>query len=364
MTRVLAAVLLVVGLLLDAGRVRADDAYAEKAAELVRAYVEAGRFSGAVLVAVDGVPLFRRGAGFANREWAVPNQPNTKFRIGSITKQFTSAAVLLLAERGRLAIDDPIVTHYAEAPPTWAKVTLRHLLSMRSGIPSLSDTPGFWERWSKTHRTPAEAIGLIKDAPLRFEPGSKYEYSNSNHTILGLVIERVSGQTYEAFLRENILDPLGMGDTGLDHNDAVLPRRASGYDLERGRWRNADFVSMTIPFAAGALYSTVDDLLKWDQALYGEALLSAGSLEAMFTNHGGGYGLGWYVGNWLGNRVHTHSGGINGFHAIFCRYPDDRLTVIVLANLYEAPVAWIANELASLHFGPLKTLGHVCHEAY
>jgi D-alanyl-D-alanine carboxypeptidase len=237
-------------------------------------------------------------------------------------------------------------------------------MSMRSGIPSYSDTPEYAPLWHKLHHAPAEMIDLIRDAPLRFEPGSRYEYSNSNHTILGVVVERVSGLGYEAFLRQNIFEPLGMHDTGLDHNDMVLPRRASGYDRERGAWRNADFVSMTVPFAAGALYSTVDDLLKWDQALYGEVLLSAASIEAMFTDHGSGYGLGWYVGNWFGNRVHTHSGGIFGFHAIFCRYPDERLTVAVLANLHEAPVAWIANELASLHFGPLRTLGHVCHEAY
>jgi D-alanyl-D-alanine carboxypeptidase len=359
---VLAAVFAIAALSLPPIGARAEPTYAERAAALVQSYVEADRFSGAVLVAHEGRPILRQGFGLANREWGIPNTPETKFRIGSITKPFTSVAILQLAERGLVAVDDPVARHYPNAPRAWESVTLRHLLSMRSGIPSLSDTPGFWTVWSKTHRTPEEAIGLIRNTPLRFEPGTRYEYSNSNHTILGRVIEAVTGLGYADYLRSAIFSPLGMDDTGLDHNETILPKRASGYEREGGTWRNAAFFAMTIPFAAGALYSTVDDLLKWDAALDQGKVLGPPSLQEMFADQGGGYGLGWYVGSRSGTRVQVHSGGIAGFNAILCRYPDARLTIIMLANLYETPVALIANELAALYFG--TPLAHVCHEAY
>ncbi len=353
-------ILAMLGLLLTGhSAAAADTTYAEKAAALVQSYIDADRFSGAVLVALDGKPIFRQGFGLANREWGIANTPETKFRIGSITKTFTSVAILQLVERGKLGLDDPVSRHYAKAPAAWNNIKIRHLLSQQSGILSFSRTPEY-EGWSKVHHTPEESIGLIRDAPLRFEPGTKYEYSNSNHAILGVVIEAITGQSYAVYLRENILGPLGMNDSGLDLNETVISRRASGYDRESGAWKNAEYVAMSIPYAAGSMYSTVDDLLKWDQALGTEALLKSGSLRAMFTDYDGGYGFGWRVGNWLGNRVHTNSGGISGFTALICRYPDERLTIILLTNLHRAPVAWIANELASLHLGIFGTLGHLC----
>lgn len=353
--------LLVLGSLFLVHPVAADPAFTAQAEAVVQGYADSDGFSGSVLVALDGNPIFRQGFGYANREWNIPNTPETKFRIGSLTKSFTAAAILQLAERGRLGLDDPVSRHYAKAPPSWSAIALRHLLSMHSGIPSFSDTPGYWESWSKIQRKPEEGIDLIRDAPLRFPPGAKYEYSNSNYAILGLVIEAASGRSYEAHLRAAILDPLGLRDTGLDNNEAVLPARASGYEREGGVWRNAAYLAMTIPFASGGIYSTVDDLLTWDQALYDESVIGAGSLRAMFADHGDGYGYGWFVGARSGRRIHAHSGGNSGFHGIFCRYPDDRLTVIVLANLGSSPVAQIANELASLHLG---TSVHLCHEAY
>jgi CubicO group peptidase (beta-lactamase class C family) len=353
----LAAALLM--LLVPAGA-RAEPTYAEHAAALIQSYVEADRFSGAVLVAHEGQVLLRQGFGFADRRRRTPNMPETQFRIGSITKQFTAAAILQLVERGLLALDDPVTLHYPAAPPTWSKVTLRHLLAMRSGIVSLSDTPGYWEHWSKARRTPEESIDLIRAAPLRFEPGTRYEYSNSNHTILGRVIEHVTGLSYADYLSGFIFAPLGMRDTGLDHDDLVLPKRAQGYEREGGARADATAFSMSIPYAAGSLYSTVDDLLKWDIALAEARVVGPDSLREMVTDQGGGYGLGVYV----GMGVQAHSGGIAGFHAILCRYPEDEFTVIVLANLAEALVAWIANELTVLHFGAARAQGPLCHEAY
>jgi CubicO group peptidase (beta-lactamase class C family) len=337
-----------------------DPVFTAKATALVGRYLETDRFSGAVLVALDGKPLFRQGFGFADRAQRIPNAPDTKFRIGSITKPFTSVAVLQLVERGRLGLDDPLSRHYARTPPAWSKITIRHLLSQQTGIPSLSDTPGFWETWIKTHRTPEEGIDLIRNAPLRFAPGSKYEYSNTNHHLLGLVIEAVTGQSYEAYMQENVFAPLGMRDTGLDHNDKALTKRALGYEVENGLWKDENYVSMTIPYAAGSLYSTIDDLVKWNRALDSNQLIGAASRSQMFADPGTGYGFGWRVGNWFGNRVQSHSGGIQGFAALMCRYPDEKLTVVVLANLRQTPTAWLANELASLHLGVFGTLTHLC----
>jgi CubicO group peptidase (beta-lactamase class C family) len=211
-------------LLLDAGPAAAESAFEVRAAAVVQRYVESDGFSGAVLVAVGGKPIFRQGFGFADHERRIPNAPDTRFRIGSITKSFTSVAILQLVERGRIGLEDPVSRHYAKAPPSWATATIRHLLAQQTGIPSLSDTPGFWESWIKTHRTPEEGIDLIRDAKLRFAPGSRFEYSNTNHHILGLVIEAASGQDYEATMQANVFAPLGMADTGLDHNDKVLAK--------------------------------------------------------------------------------------------------------------------------------------------
>jgi D-alanyl-D-alanine carboxypeptidase len=345
-------VLLILGSLFLADTAAADGDFEARAAAVVQRYVESDGFSGAVLVALDGKPIFRRGFGYADREQRIPNAPDTKFRIGSITKSFTSVAILQLIERGKLGLDDPVSRHYAKAPPAWAKVTIRHLLSQQTGIPSLSDTPGFWESWIKTHRTPEDGIDLIRDAPLRFEPGARFEYSNTNHHILGLVIEAVTGQSYEAYMEASVFAPLDMRDTGLDHNDKILSKRALGYEYEKGIRTPAEYVSMTIPYASGSLYSTVDDMLKWDRALETDRLIGAASQQAMFTNHGGGYGFGWGIDGWLGPRVQFHTGAINGFHAIHCRYPDQKLTIIVLANVWSDFFAErLANDLASPHLG-------------
>ncbi len=351
---------LILGLLLVGSPATAETTYAERAAALVQSYVDTDRFSGAVLVALDGKPIFRQGFGFANREWGIPNTPETKFRTGSVGKQFAAASVLQLAERGKLGLDDPISKHYAASPPAWSKITLRHLLSMRSGIPNFTKIPDFFVNPSKTEHTPEQVIALTRDEPLRFEPGTQYEYSNSGYILIGSVIEKVTGGSYGRYLQENIFRPLGMFGSGYEDNETVIPNRASGYRIDRGQWKTAAYISMSVVFAAGATFTTVDDLLRWEQALGRDDFLGADSRRAMFTDYGGGYGLAWGISNWFGNPVQMHSGSINGFHTTLCRYPDDKLTVIVLANLEYASSLWIANELASLHFGVLRTAMRPC----
>ncbi len=337
--------------------------YTEHATAIVQGYVAAGEFSGAVIVAVDGAPILRRGFGFVDREARIANTPETRFRIGSITKSFTAVAILQLAERGKLGIDDPVSRHYPAAPAAWEQITLRHLLAMRSGIPNQNAYIGrSKEGWAQP-RTPEEVIGITRDLPLRFEPGTQFEYSNSNYTVLGAVIERTSGQSYADYMREHVFRPLGMDDTELESTQPI-PGQAKGYAIIDGRWQHDDQISLTIPFAAGSLSSTVDDMLRWERGLTIGRLLSPASMEAMFVDHGSRYGLGWTVANPFGNPVQTHTGGIDGFHTQICRLPEQRLTIVVLANLRSARVGWVANDLARQHLGFFRWLPHACLEAW
>lgn len=342
-------------------------AFDAKAEALIGGYVKDGRFSGAVLVARDGQPILREGFGLADREWDAPVTPDTEFRLGSITKQFTATAILQLVEQGKIGLDDPISKYDATAPKAWEKVTIRHLLTHRSGIPSYTDIPGFFGAPSKTDRTPEEIIALTRDKPLRFEPGSKFEYDNTGYVILGWVIEKVSGQTYADYVSAHIFKPLGMSHTGYDVSAEILHHRASGYDRgEDGEVRNTPYLAMTLPYAAGSLYSNIDDLLIWDQALYAAKPLTQASLDDMFADHGDHYGYGWFVNEVDGRRLWSHAGGINGFHTFFARYPDQKLTVVVLSNITQAPVEKIAGQLVHLYFGepiePAAKPGQVAHQ--
>ncbi len=240
--------------------------FAGKADEAVQAYVKKGEFSGAVLVAKDGAPLVSKGYGLANRELDVPNTPRTKFRLGSITKMFTAMAILHLEEQGKLAVTDPVCKHVPDCPPAWAKITIHHLLTHTSGIPNFTSLPDY----PKTMAAPSavnQTVARFRDRPLDFDPGEKFRYSNSGYVLLGQVIEKVAIESYGAVLKRTIFEPLGMKDTGYDSGAEIIPRRASGYSRQAERFRNAMYIDMSIPHAAGGLYSTVEDLLIWDQAL-------------------------------------------------------------------------------------------------
>lgn len=326
--------------------------YAKAADALVTAYTQADAFSGAVLVAHDGKPVLRKAYGLANREWTLPATPDTRFRLGSITKQFTAAAILQLAEQGKLTLDDPISKYYADAPAAWGPVTLKHLLTHTSGIPSYTAIPGFFGNPSRADRTPAEIVKLTQDRPLEFPPGSKFAYDNSGYILLGYVIEKVSGQTYEAYLKDHVFPRAGLANTGYDSSTAILPKRAAGYHHARGTVENAPYLAMSLPYAAGSLYSTVDDLLAWEQALQAGKVISPASVKAMFTDYGFKYGFGQSIGDQKGHRLWNHGGGINGFATMLAFYPDDGVTVVVLGNFDDAPSGRIATRLADLYFNP------------
>jgi CubicO group peptidase (beta-lactamase class C family) len=344
-----------------------------KAAEYVAARARVTGFSGAVLVARAGRPVFREGYGQANVDFDQPSTPRTKFRIGSVTKQFTAAAILLLQQRGRLKITDPVSQYLPDWPKPWAEVRIQHLLTHTGGLPRLTtqalrDVSGF------TRPAPPSRFGRLSDwyvpgeerQPLDFKPGEKFDYSNVGYLTLGLVIEKVSGRPYADFVREQIFAPLGMTDTGCEEPRQILKQRASGYTRVdasgqaqvEGRLIGADFVDLHFPAAAGAIYSTVDDLLIWDRILASDRLLSASSRETLFTPVLSNYACGWWVQTQFGRKVEWHRGNIAGFVAIIARYPKEDLFVAVLSNVDRTPVKAIASELAAIAFGEPYQLPH------
>lgn len=329
----------------------------------VDAYMQAqarvNRFSGAVLVAIDGKPLLSKGYGWANAEWQVPNTPQTRFRLGSITKQFTAAVILRLQERGKLSVQDPICTYVSPCPDAWKAITIHHLLTHTSGIPSYTGMPDY-QKTMMMPRTIDQMVGVFRDLPLEFAPGEKFKYSNSGYFLLGVIIEKVAGAKYEEALRSEVLAPLGLTDTGYDWSEPLLPRRASGYTRKDDGLVNARALDMQQPYAAGSLYSTVDDLLKWDQALYTDALLPASTRTAMFTPFKDGYAYGWTVQpperTTSGKLQIGHGGGINGFSTMITRVPDDRVTVIVLGNVENVNAGNAARDIIAIMYGqPYQT---------
>jgi CubicO group peptidase (beta-lactamase class C family) len=318
--------------------------------EIVQTYVANRQFMGCALVARGAEVLFSRGFGSANLEWDIPNAPNTKFRLGSITKQFTAASILLLEERGKLNTADLVKKHLPDAPAAWDTVTLFHVLTHTSGIPSFTGFPDY-AKLEPFSATPLELLARFRDKPLEFEPGEKWNYSNSGYVLLGYLVEKISGQPYDKFVQENIFTPLGMKDSGYDSTSAIIPRRASGYVSRAGRFEHAGFIHMSIPHGAGALYSTCEDLLKWEQGLFGGKLLQPASLQKMTSPFKNDYGFGVGIATQAGRKVVAHGGGIEGFNTQLSYYPEEKMTVVVLANINGNAPGDIAGKLAAVAHG-------------
>jgi len=332
---------------------------AEKIDELMRLYNEYGQFNGSVLVAENGKVIFKKGFGMANMEWEVPNQPDTKHRLGSVTKQFTAMLILQLVEEGKLNLNVPITTYLPDYPKkTGDIITIHHLLTHTSGIPNFTSFPNYQKDISINKFNPDAIIKIFADSSLQFKPGEKFSYSNSGYLVLGAIIEKVTGKSYEQIIHENILNPLKMNNTGYDHHETILKNRASGYE---NKYRNADYIDMSVPYSAGALYSTVEDLYLWDQALYNETLLSSNTRDLLFKPYiktmGESYGYGWIVGKKpIGNtgdsvKVISHSGGINGFNTSIQRIPSDKHLIVLLNNTGGAALSEINTAIISILYG-------------
>lgn len=343
-----AVLFVVLSVFIASGAAAADKKVQKKVDEYLNARND--QFSGSVLIARNGVILINKGYGMANYELSVPNTAKTRFRLGSITKQFTAAAILQLQEKGLLDLDAPL-TRYLPDYPHGDLISIHQLLSHTSGIANYTDFPGFMDNLGAPTSV-EKVIASFKDKPLASQPGQKFSYNNSGYLLLGHIIEKVSGQSYEDYLTEHIFTPLWMKDTGYDHTETVLQNRASGYTSLNGRQLcNASYMDMSNAYSAGALYSTVEDLYLWDRALYTGSVLSRESLSKMFAPGMGAYGYGWYIGQVSGRRVVHHGGNINGFSTYIARYIDDDVLVIVLSNLERAPVTQISWDLGAIAFG-------------
>ena len=332
----------------------------EKIDKLISIYAEYEKFNGSVLVAEKGKVIYKKGVGMADMEWNIPNQPSTKHRLGSITKQFTAMLIMQLVEQGKLKLDVPISAYLPEYPKKNGDVvTIHHLLTHSSGTPNMTSFPGFNKNIKGNSYSPVQLVNLFADSTLQFEPGKKFSYSNSGYILLGYIIEKVTGKAYEQVLQENIFAPLKMNNTGYDHSKNVMKNRASGYEKNGRRYVNANFIDMSVPYAAGALYSTVEDLYLWDQALYGNQLLRKENMDLLFTKHlpsGGShyYGYGWGIGEIrLGNtaeKIQTvgHGGGIEGFNTQLSRIPSDKSFIVLLNNTGGAPLDQMTNAIAAI----------------
>jgi CubicO group peptidase (beta-lactamase class C family) len=318
--------------------------------EIVQSYVTGKQFMGTVLVAQGDKILLDKGYGYANLEWQIPDAPEAKFRLGSITKQFTAASILLLEERGKLNTDDLVKKYMPDAPAAWDKITIYNVLTHTSGIPSFTEFPDY-RSTEATPTTPEKLVARFRDKPLDFQPGEKWKYSNSGYVLLGYLIEKISGKSYQDFVQENIFKPLAMSDSGYDSNTAIIPHRAYGYSPGPNGPHNAGYIDMSIPFSAGSLYSTTHDLLLWEQGLFGGKVLSAASLKKMTTPFKENYACGLMVRTVNGHPVIEHGGGIEGFNTQLSYYPDDKLTVVVLANLNGGAPGDIASKLAAVAHG-------------
>lgn len=324
---------------------------ATKLAEYMNAQVQVNRFSGSVLLAREGKVLFANGYGMANLEHKIPNTTSTKFRLGSITKQFTAAVILQLQEKKQVSVEDSVCKYVDKCPEAWAPITIHHLLTHTSGIPNFTSFPDY-QKTMMLASPPEKTLERFRDKSLEFTPGERFSYSNSGYVLLGVIIEKVTGQPYDRYLRENIFNPLGMHDTGYDSTATVIPVRASGYERRgEGNYANATFLDMTIPHAAGALYSTVEDFVKWEQALWTEKILTRTSLDAMFKPFRSTYAYGWNVQDRAGRKVISHGGGIDGFNTSFMRYPDDKLFAVVFSNVQGTAVGRVAQDLAAIALG-------------
>ncbi|MFB0517509.1 MAG: serine hydrolase [Candidatus Neomarinimicrobiota bacterium] len=291
----------------------------------------------AVLVAKNGRVVLRKGYGMANLELNVPIEPDMVFRLGSITKQFTAVAILMLAEEGKLSLEDPITTFLPDYPTQGHTVTVEHLLTHTSGIKSYTEMPEWLPLW-RNDMTLTELIDLFKDQPFDFAPGERWYYNNSGYILLGAIIEKASGQPYEEFIQERIFDPLGMEHSCYGSATRIIKRRAAGYQPTTDGFQNAAYLSMTQPYAAGSLLSNVDDMFRWHQALQSGSLLPLETLNKAFAPYilpdgtSTGYGYGWTLADYEGRRTIEHGGGINGFTTYVIYAPADDIFVVILTN--------------------------------
>jgi len=333
---------------------------AAKIDKLMSQYADCCSFTGTVLVSDHDKVIFKKGYGLANREWNIPNTPEVKFRLGSITKQFTSMLIMQQVARGTIKLDG----HLSDYLPyyrhdTGSTVTISQLLSHTSGIPESSDDPKsrLFAELSRSDYTVDDFVKKFCSGDLQFEPGTKYRYDNTGYFLLGAILEHVTGKTYETLLKENIFVPLGMKDSGYDHHADILAKRASGYQQDLAGVVNARYADMPLPYAAGALYSTVEDLYKWDQALYTDKLVPNDLKQKLFTPNLENYGYGWAIRAipadepGAGQTMIAHGGSINGFNTLEQRLVGDHDLIVIFNNTPGANLIDMVKGIRAILYG-------------
>lgn len=326
----------------------------ERIGKWIERYEENGYLNGSILIASNEKILLNKGFGMANWEHAVPNKPTTKFRIGSLTKAFTAMGIFQLHEKGKLSIDD-CISKYLPNYPQGEKITIYHCLTNTTGIPNYTSLPDFWPKKMRLPMTLHELIDSFKHLELNFEPGRKFEYSNSGYTLLTAIIEKVSGMSYAEYIQEKICRPLGMDNTGCDDGVEIVVDLASGYSL----WEkpiHAAYADLSFPLGAYGLYSTTEDLFLWDQALKSSQLLNKELMEKMFTPNLSSYASGWAVSEMLRRKCMHHFGDISGFFSNFLRFTDEQITIIFLSNMNVTPVTHLTQEMAKVVFDEHATI--------
>lgn len=305
-----------------------------------------------LLVIKDGKIVRAEGFGLSNVELQVPVKPETVFQSGSVGKQFTATAVMMLVEEGKIGLDDPLTKYFADAPATWKEVTVRELLSHTAGFGDYPKNFDYRKDWTED-----EELKLIESIPLAYPPGTSWAYSNFGYVTLGILIHRVTGEFYGDFLQQRIFQPLGMSTRIISEAD-IIPNRSAGYRLVKGELKNQEWVSPVVNTTAdGSLYFTILDLAKWDAALYTEKLLKRSSLDQMWTPvklkngqpNKGNYGFGWFIEQRHGHRCIQHDGAWQGFETAIDRYVDDKLTVVALSNLEAAQPGKITQHVAEMY---------------
>lgn len=320
----------------------------ERIDKWIKSYEQNGYLNGSMLIASNENILLKKGFGMANLEHKVPNKPATKFRIGSLTKAFTALGIFQLHEKEKLNIYD-CLSKYLPYYQNSEKITIYHCLTNTSGIPNYTNFPDFWSTTMRLPSTLNQLIDSFKNLELNFEPGSRFEYSNSGFALLTAIIEKVSGMSYADYIQEKICRPLGMYNTGCDDGINVVPGLASGYSF----WENPvhpAYSDLSFPLGAYGLYSTTEDLYLWDKALKSSQLLNKELMKKMLTPNLSPYACGWMVSEMLGRKCVHHFGDISGFFSDFLRFVDEEVTVIFLSNMAITPVTHLTQEIAKVIF--------------
>jgi CubicO group peptidase (beta-lactamase class C family) len=319
---------------------------------MMRDYVSKQDWAGNLAIVYAGKQIVRSTYGIGDRTWQMPTKPDAVYRIGSVTKMFTAVAALQLVQAGQLSLDASVRTYLPDLPPAWQPVTIRHLLNHTSGAPEYMSSTNSFRTLMRVDRTPDAVVALVRDEPLRFAPGSKYEYSNTNYVALGQIIEKLTGKSYAEVIESRFLRPLHMTHSGYFDYTRIVPSLVPGYFRDEGRLQNMFYIAPSMVYAAGNLYSSIDDLLLWDRALHDtDALGLEPALKAeMFRNQGFGYGFGAFIDKVDGETAVGHGGTLPGYQVGYERLTRLPLTVLVTTNVSPTNVDKMAFDLTTLFF--------------